>query len=303
MPVTLPPISRRSFLRGALAAAGGVALGSSFAWGEVRPAADHLALLSDIHLDANRETIVRKSYNVWEQFSQCRDAILELPDKPACVLINGDCALSRGRPEDYATVVAGVAPFREAGLPVHLALGNHDSRENLLKAIPKDDRRVEALADRRVMVLSLAHADWYVLDSLDKTNITPGVLGAEQLDWLKASLDAHADRPAIIMVHHQPDVRPLARVSGLTDTAALFELLTPRPQVKALLFGHTHVWKRYKLDGLHCINLPTSAYPFNPTEPVGWVDAHVSPGNLRLQLHTITPDHPNDKEVVNLLWR
>jgi predicted phosphodiesterase len=74
--------------------------------------------------------------------------------------------------------------------------------------------------------------------------------------------------------------------------------------VKALLFGHTHVWKRYQLDGLHCINLPTTAYPFNATEPLGWVDAHVTPGALRLQLHaTITPKHPSAGEVLNLAWR
>src|SRR6476661_7457393 len=99
MPLTLPPISRRSFLRGTFSLAGGLVVASRFGWGnETTPIAaaadaDHLALLSDIHLDANRETIARKSYNVWQQFCQCRDEILALTSMPACVVINGDCAL------------------------------------------------------------------------------------------------------------------------------------------------------------------------------------------------------------------
>jgi hypothetical protein len=57
--------------------------------------------------------------------------------------------------------------------------------------------------------------DWYLLDSLDVTNKTPGTLGAEQLEWLEKSLKAAADRPALVMVHHNPQPAGLGKVSGL----------------------------------------------------------------------------------------
>jgi 3',5'-cyclic-AMP phosphodiesterase len=73
--------------------------------------------------------------------------------------------------------------------------------------------------------------------------------------------------------------------------------------VKAVLFGHTHVWKHYEHEGIHFVNLPTTAYVFKPDEPAGWVDAELSPKGIRLQLHAITPHHPKDKEVLDLTWR
>ncbi len=103
------------------------------------------------------------------------------------------------------------------------------------------------------------------------------------------------------MVHHQPDQREKA--TGLTDTAAFLEVVQPRKQVKAILFGHTHVWKHYETEGLHFVNLPTTAYLFNPKEPAGWVDATVSDGGMKLQLNEITKKHAKNGEVLDLKWR
>jgi 3',5'-cyclic-AMP phosphodiesterase len=304
MPLTLSPISRRSFLRGALAGAGALAIGSRWSpAGAALAEGDHLALLSDIHLDANPQTLAR-SINMWDQFGRCRDEILALASPPACVLVNGDCALQRGRPEDYVTVIEGLAPFRQAGLEVHLALGNHDDRANLFKAaLPADPQGVAALIDRRVMVVPLRHADWYILDTLDKTAATTGTLGPDQIDWLKNALDARPDRPAIILMHHQPDDRPLEVRTGLLDTTPLFSMLKPRKQAKAVVYGHTHVWKQRIREGIHCINLPTSAYVFDSKQPAGWFDAYVSATSLRIRLCGITPNHPKNGETLDFQWR
>ena len=42
------------------------------------------------------------------------------------------------------------------------------------------------------------------------------------------------------MVHHNPGF--LGKVGGLRDTEALFKVLRPRKQVKAVIYGHTHDW-------------------------------------------------------------
>jgi Icc protein len=303
MPITLPPISRRRFLQGAVAAAGALAIGPRVFAAESPADPNHLALFSDIHLPADSKLIHKTKISMWENFCKVRDEVLALESPPVALLINGDCAYLHGKPADYVTVLNGLKPIRQAGLPVHLGLGNHDSRADLLAALGADDRRVEALADKRAAMLSLPHADWYILDTLEKTDTTPGTLGAEQLAWLAKSLDARADRPAVIMMHHQPDSRPLDKRSGLTDTPEFLEMVQPRKQVKAVLFGHTHVWKHYEKDGLHFINLPTTAYVFDPAQPAGWVDARVKAKSMALQLHAITPDHPMDKETLDLKWR
>jgi 3',5'-cyclic AMP phosphodiesterase CpdA len=305
MPITLPPISRRRFLQASVAAAAALIAAPRLSWSgpASQPDPNHLALLSDIHINADRKLIHKTNISMWDHLQQASDEILALPQPPSMVLINGDCAYNSGRAEDYATVLDALKPLRAAGLPVHLGLGNHDDREHLKAAFEHDPACAADLADRRIMRLELPAADWYVLDSLRKTASIPGELGAPQLEWLRQSLDARANRPAAVMLHHQPDERPPDKASGLTDTKPFLDILEPRKQVKAVLFGHTHVWKHWERDGLHLINLPTSAYVFDSKQPAGWVDAHLTERGLSLQLHAITPEHSSDGELLELNWR
>src|SRR5262245_819983 len=105
MPITLPVVSRRRFLRGSLAVAAGAWLVPSAAWGKA-DSTDRLALLSDIHIAADRrETRGKSPVNMWDQLKQASDGILAMPSRPSMVLVCGDCACQRGRREDYATVV------------------------------------------------------------------------------------------------------------------------------------------------------------------------------------------------------
>ena len=71
-----------------------------------------------------------------------------------------------------------------------------------------------------------------MLDSLEATLSTPGLLGQEQLDWLAAALDANPGKPALVLLHHNPATS--GHVGGLKDTEALFEVIRPRKQVKGL---------------------------------------------------------------------
>ena len=305
MPIHLPSISRRRFLRGAAATAGALALRPDWVLAETaQPNVDpnRLALLSDTHIDANITTVARE-VNMWDHLQRVTREVLALSPRPAALLVNGDCAYSRGERGDYATIIKALSPIRERGIPAHLAFGNHDNRANLMEALPEDDRRVNAVENRCMLVVRTPHADWYMLDSLERTNHTPGTLGEDQLKWLASSLDAAgADRPAVVSAHHQPDLRLPEQVSGLTDTAALLDVLKPRKQVKALMFGHTHAWTHREEDGLHFVNLPATAYVFRP-EPSGWVDAQFSEQGVTLKLSAITPNHPKHGDTLKLKWR
>src|SRR5262249_55798891 len=157
------------------------------------------------------------------------------------------------------------------------------------------------LADKQAALISSSRVNWLVLDSLEKTNSTPGLLGGEQLDWLAKTLDAHPSKPAIIMIHHNPGEDHSASgfsISGFEDTEALFSIIRPRKQVKAYIFGHTHDWKVDRdSSGIHLINLPPVAYLFKEGNPSGWVHATVGRSNMRLELRCLDTKHPAHGQV------
>jgi 3',5'-cyclic AMP phosphodiesterase CpdA len=196
-----------------------------------------------------------------------------------------------------------VSPLRKAGLPVHVTLGNHDDRGNMLAALQSPDKAAEKgpVEGRHVFVLETPLANWFLLDSLDAVNSTPGELGERQLAWLADALDARAKKPAVVVVHHNPDVKE--KPTGLRDTKAALEVILARRQVKALIFGHTHKWELTRQEGVHFINLPPVAYVFTPGQPNGWVDARVAEGGMTLNLRCLDPKHPKHDETRELQWR
>ncbi len=299
MPLSLPPLTRRSFLAGSLAAAGSLSLGARLQAAEAEADPDRFVLFSDTHIAGDREAIARGT-NMFQNLAQACQEVQRLSPKPTAVFVDGDCALNVGTSEDYVTFVESLLPLRKHGLPIHIALGNHDHRDRFWEALQaKEDTRV--LEQRHVAIVPARHANWFVLDSLDETNKTPGVLGEAQLKWLATALDQHAEKPALVMVHHNPDDRP--KPGGLVETKAVLELLTAKRHVKALIFGHTHDWKQTQHEGLHLVNLPPVAYPFAAAKPSGWVDCHLAENSARLTLHSLKPDHAQHLQVVDLAWR
>lgn len=301
MPVYLPPLSRRQFIGRALAAGASLMLKSGLA-AATRPVDPHSwALLSDPHIAADRAKLGR-GFNMAEQLTRVVGDVLAQSQRPMGALINGDLAFNTGETADYGTFAALVEPLRGAGLPLHLALGNHDHRERFWAALRADRSVAPALADRQVAIVPTARANWFMLDSLEKTMSTPGVLGEPQLAWLAHELDAHADKPALVMTHHNPSFNP-AKVS-IRDEAALFDVLRPRRHVKAYFFGHSHRWSVERDEsGLHLINLPTTAYVFDLKQPIGWVFARLEPHGARLQLRCIDPQRAEHGQTHELAWR
>ena len=167
------------------------------------------------------------------------------------------------------------APLDAAGMPVHFLPGNHDNREAFWKAFP-GHRAAAAAAppDKHVRIVESDRVNWFLLDSLEQTDHTPGHLGQPQLDWLSKSLGARPDKPALVLAHHHLDFEN--KIHGLTDTAALVDVLTAHKQVKAYLHGHTHCWSSGEVRGLRVVSLPTLVWVFDAKQPRGWVDARAS---------------------------
>jgi 3',5'-cyclic-AMP phosphodiesterase len=302
MPITLPQLSRREFLKRAALAGAAVALAPSSYAGLFGKSRDKhtFAFFSDTHIAADPAQIYL-DVNMAGHLAACVRELAAWPVKPAAVIINGDLGYLAGLPGDYTTFGKLIEPVR-ALAPVHLSLGNHDDRENFWQAFPRDATPLKSVPQKQAAVFSSDRANWFLLDSLEATDKTPGELGAAQLDWLARELDARPHQPAVVVVHHNPQFSQVT--TGLQDTQALMETLAPRRHAKALIFGHTHDWHiETHASGVHLINLPPTAYPFKAGRPSGWVRATLARDGAEFELRSLDPKHPEHAQVKKLEWR
>jgi hypothetical protein len=189
-----------------------------------------------------------------------------------------------------------------AGLPMHMTVGNHDDRDRFWNALPREQVDANLKLRRQSSIISTPQANWFLLDSLNKTNASPGELGRDQLEWLAAELDARAYKPAIVMLHHDP-VRN-GKPGSLLDSEQLLAITRPRRQVKALFFGHTHVWDvAQDQSGIHLINLPATGYTLHMRSFIGWVSCQVFADKAMLRVHTLNPKARENGQIVPLKWR
>jgi 3',5'-cyclic AMP phosphodiesterase CpdA len=300
MPITLSPISRRRWIKGSLAAAFVPSISEAAEAGN----AETWVLFSDTHIAADEKLEARGAV-MGENLARCVNQVLNMGQKPFGVLLNGDVAYLDGQQADYATFLNLIAPLRENAIQVHCTLGNHDDRKHFIGAMtsPQDPHPVEG---KHVEILSSATMNWILLDSLFEINHTPGQLGEAQLGWLDRSLAAAADKPTVVMMHHNPQgpIPEGKKATGLLDSEALFKVLARHKKVKALIYGHTHTWEhqRHEATGLHLINLPPVAYVFNQSRPNGWVVARATSDRLELEMRALNPAHEQHGEKIQISW-
>ena len=306
MPIHLLPdpnpemrIPRRAFLASLAAAGAGLSIGCSRRAGSNGNAGGWYAWLSDIHIAADPKATVHDQFMA-KNLHQVVNEILDATDPPRGVIINGDLALKDGQAADYQALIAALDPLRKAGIPIHLALGNHDDRDRFRGALGDLVKKDRAVVDKHVGVVEADGHRVLILDSLDKTNVTAGLLGASQLEWLASELDANPKTPAIVFVHHNLNA---TSETALTDTEAFMNVLTPRAQAKMIVFGHTHVWHPGTLGGLHAVNIPAVGYHFQTDQPIGWCIFRPRPEGGEVELRCIGGETRQDRRRVSLRWR
>lgn len=305
MPIHLPPISRRDFLKRTAAAGAGLLLAPHFANAAKASDPHTWAMLADTHIAADVNQRGRLELNVTDQLKHVCDEILALDTAPAGVIVHGDCAFSTGKRGDYTQFLKLLKPLRESELPIHLALGNHDNLEHFLDiARPKTESLVAA---KYVSTVTSDRANFYILDSLNgdppSKPSNPGHLGELQVQWLAKQFDAHTEKPAIVIVHHTP--------AGITDWKALHKLMDDHKQVKAMFYGHRHTWGLSKTaGGVHLINLLPTSYP-SPDRPgdgpeagaTGWTAATFAADGATLRVRCHDRKHALHDSVHELKWR
>ncbi|MFG0333049.1 MAG: metallophosphoesterase family protein [Maioricimonas sp. JB049] len=298
MPIHLPAHNRRRFL--ASLGAGLVTCSSSAFARDIDETLVYL--LNDTHIGEKHPP----DSPVPTHLRQVVDELVAMKQKPAAVLINGDLALHDGQPGDYRHFARLIAPLRNARVDVHVTLGNHDHRETFYDVLREERSTEPPVASRHISVVSTPQANFFLLDSLTKTMVTPGTLGAQQRQWLTEALDARSDRPAIIVAHHNPRLGgdPLHFPGGLIDSRELWQLLAERRHVKAYIHGHIHDRTFAAHKGIHIINTPATSYVADPkTSTTGWTTARLRPDGITLTTRTTDPLHPWNGEQTTLTWR
>ncbi len=290
------PTDRRSFLKisalagAALAVNGCVSLNK----GDSASSELHLALLSDTHVPGDRVNGSR-GFNPWKNLERIvPDVVATRPD---AVILNGDAARLEGKPEDYREVKALLEPVA-AVAPVYIGMGNHDDRQSFFEAFADRPGMKQPIDGKHVVVLEHEAVRIIILDSLLYTNKVAGLLGPAQRRWLGAYLPTVADRPVVLFVHHT-----LGEGDGeLLDVDRLFALLQRHPQVKAIFYGHSHVWELGARGNLKLVNLPAVGYNFRDQDPVGWVDARFRRSGVDLTLHAIGGNLGENGKVRSIRW-
>lgn len=304
MPVHQVPFSRRAFLGHSAAAVAALSLPIKSRADNISNA-DDIAFLSDTHIPKTADMKGPGGANMTANLQHIVDHICQMPNKPENVIVTGDCAYLEGFPEEYASLARIIQPVTQSGIPLHLLTGNHDRRETMAEALAVSRPSDPLVSSKFVSVLELAHANLFLLDTLLQTTVVAGEVGKAQRAWLARELDARKEKPAVVVAHHhlQFDLPPDGKsVTGLVDTIEFFDLLKSRPHVKAYIFGHTHGWRLAQRDGIHLINLPSTAYVSGTVLPIGWVHARLHGGGIDLELRTVDRNHASNGERKSLHW-
>lgn len=273
------------------------------------------SLLSDLHLSGNTG-INWGSINMAQHASAAVAGILDpgIAQAPAGVIVNGDCALEFGGSDDYRTFRdLVVEPIAERGIPLHVTLGNHDHRGRFRESLgdrlrPASASGIDAGASGRdaggagpptrwavehrcASLVRGRYANLCLLDSLDNHHHLAGSIGRRQLEWLDGALAANRDKPAIVFGHHPIDAENnwLWGNISLLDGPDLWSVLSKHPHVKAYVYGHTHRWEIRRRGHIHLVNLPSTAYVFDPGQPSAWVDLWLGREGALLHLRRLRP--------------
>jgi Icc protein len=193
-----------------------------------------IAQISDLHIKPPGELAYGK-VDTAQALERCVAALNEFDPAPDFVVISGDLADTPSA-DEYQYLKRLLAPLKLpfAGIP-----GNHDSRELMRAALPSASYAFPAGAlNQRIEVDGL---DLLLLDS--SVNGKPhGQLDAPTLQWLKDTLAAAPDRPALLFLHHPPFKAGIWHMDrqNLHNASELAPIISRHPRVQLIATGHIH---------------------------------------------------------------
>jgi 3',5'-cyclic-AMP phosphodiesterase len=285
-------LDRRAFIKTISLGAAAISIAPLTAKSVVEPF--RVALLSDTHIPADANEVYR-GFNMVNNLKRITPEVVAM--KPQLVMIDGDAARTEGKVEDYQALANLLQPIN-AVAPICINLGNHDDRANFGTVFKACAGEKQNVTGKNVLVIEHEHVRLIVLDSLMYVNKVAGQLGKAQRDWLAQYLPTAKDRPATLFVHHSLE----ANDGDLVDVDHLFEILKRNKHVKAIFYGHSHVWSLTERQRVKLINLPAVAYNFRDQDPLGWVEASFDRKGVELTMRAFAGNTADNGRKFTLKW-
>lgn len=236
-------------------------------------------VMSDLHLVRHGATSM--TLDTAERLEQAVDCVNErYADADFCI-IAGDLA-DEAEAEAYErlkAIAGGIA------IPTYITLGNHDDRATFLSVFGNE------WADETGKVNHVIDAKGYrviVLDSSEPGRVD-GVLTEAQMDWLRARLAEAAERPVIVVLHHNANALHIeADKIKLLDDAPFIDALKTHDDVRQVIAGHVHLTSTAMYHGIPFTTLAGGHYSvsFNADKPNAPFKSLTGPGQMAVVLGT-----------------
>ncbi len=183
---------------------------------------------------------------------------------PLCFVFGGDLT-NNGETEGYEHIRDLMGELNDTGVPVLLALGNHDGRIPFRRVMLGEQGAADE-HERYYYTRSFDDLRIIVLDSMIPGE-THGELGDEQISWLDAELGRGTeDTKDVIVIHHPSIPRGVPRPDDyLLKDREKFETVVGRHRPMAVLCGHSHVPTAAAFGGTVHYAGPASAFMLDPS--------------------------------------
>ena len=231
-----------------------------------------IAQMTDIHIgfepDAKPEELNRI------RFRQTLARLLDQPNTPDMLVLSGDLT-DRGDAESFDKIAD---ELKACPFPVHPLVGNHDTREEMLRVFPdcptQDGFIQYALEGEGLRIL--------MLDTFEAGR-HGGAFCEKRASWLSDQLTNHSGTPTLIFMHHPPIVSGIGWMDPAEDEPWMLRLgaaMRGHKQVQAIHCGHLHRPILTRFAGI----------------PLG-VTPSVAP-LVAMDLREISPDRPDDRALI-----
>lgn len=215
------------------------------------PRTRRLAIIGDTQSTALVERLVGLEQNAHHRPRIFAEMARRMPD---AVLHLGDLVTYGSSDAHWQRLDGELAAFRDHGIPILPAVGNHDRMLLSRLGLSRLRARFPALAERTWYSFRHAGVAFIALDS--NLGLAERVALREQQRWLDDTL-AHADadpevRAIIAYWHHPPFTNSrLVRPSALARDRFV-PALAASSKALAIFSGHCHAFEHFREHGLDC---------------------------------------------------
>lgn len=236
-------------------------------------------VMSDLHLVRHGQTSM--TLDTAERLEQAVICLNERYGDADFVILAGDLA-DEGEAEAYERLRDITAKIT---LPTYITLGNHDDRPTYLTVFGAD----QAVETGKINhVIDAKGYRIIVLDSLEPGRVD-GVLTTAQLDWLRARLAEVADRPVIVVLHHNANALHIeADNIKLLDDQPFINVLKSHDDIRQVIAGHVHLTSTATYHGIPFTTLAGGHYSvsFNADQPLAPFKGLSGPAQMAVVLGT-----------------